>query len=159
MSTNTVEHRLRTVLLAAAAGMCVFTSLELVLAEHFESATQLIPFVLCGVGVLAILAVWVRPQRATVWALRLVMGLLLAGSALGVWEHIQGNLAFALEIRPNATSSEVWLEALTGANPLLAPGILALAGILAFAATYAHPAMLRRTTTRTEDAYGRRSAN
>jgi hypothetical protein len=36
------------------------------------------------------------------------------------------------------------VDALMGANPLLAPGILALAGVLAIAATYHHPA-LRKT--------------
>jgi hypothetical protein len=40
--------------------------------------------------------------------------------------------------------SDVWFKALRGADPLLAPGILALAGILSTAATYRHPALERR---------------
>ena len=48
---------------------------------------------------------------------------------------------FALEIQPNATTSEIVMDALRGANPLLAPGVLALAAILAIAATYYHPAL------------------
>jgi hypothetical protein len=39
------------------------------------------------------------------------------------------------------------LEALTGAAPLLAPGVLALAGVLAIAATYYHPALGRTPAT------------
>lgn len=54
-------------------------------------------------------------------------------------EHIEHNLAFELEIRPNATTGDVFFEALSGANPLLAPGILGLAAIVALAATYYHP--------------------
>jgi hypothetical protein len=48
-----------------------------------------------------------------------------------------------LEMRPSAVWSDVWFEALRGAAPLLAPGILALAAIIAIAATYEHPALVR----------------
>jgi hypothetical protein len=147
MTTNTVEQRLRTFLLVTTAGICVFTVAELWLTEHMESAIQLIPFVLCGVGLIAVLAALFRPRRGTLWTLRLVMALLIAGSLFGIWEHLEGNIGFALEIRPTATTSEVLVEALKGANPLLAPGILGLAGMLALAATYAHPALAKRRST------------
>jgi hypothetical protein len=64
---------------------------------------------------------------------------------IGIYEHIEHNLAFELEIRPNATAGQVFMEALGGASPLLAPGILALAAILAIAATYYHPAFGKQT--------------
>jgi hypothetical protein len=139
-----VERRLRTFLLVVSAGLCAGTIVELVLAEHTETAIQFVPFVLCGVGLLLVLAALLRPRRGTLLALRGVMALLAAGSLLGIYEHIEGNLAFALEIRPNAALGDIWLEALTGAAPLLAPGILALAASLAIAATYAHPLLSRR---------------
>jgi hypothetical protein len=82
------------------------------------------------------LALWVGVRRTH--------GLLVAGSLFGVYEHIEHNLAFELEIRPGAGLGDVWFEALKGASPLLAPGILVLAAILAIAATYYHPALERR---------------
>ena len=63
------------------------------------------------------------------------------GSAFGVYEHIEENIAFAREIRPVATFGDVWLEGFRGANPLLAPGLLALAAVLGFAGTYGHHAL------------------
>ena len=144
MDATTVVQRLRTFLLALAASLCAGTIVELLLAEHTETPIQLIPFVLCGVALVAVLAALVRPQRATLIGLRAVMALMIAGSCLGVFEHVQGNLGFELEIHPNATAGAVWLDALKGAAPLLAPGILALAAVIAIAATYYHPALERR---------------
>jgi hypothetical protein len=144
MSTTTIEQRLRTFLLGLAGWMCVGTIAELFLAKHYEDLVQFVPFVLCGVGLIAVVAALRRPRRATLLALRGVMGLLMAGSLLGMYEHLANNFAFELEMRPSASWSDVWFQALRGAAPLLAPGILAVAAVLAIAATYAHPALARR---------------
>ena len=145
MSTTIVEQRLRTFLLWLAGSMCVGTIVELFLAKHYEDPLQLIPFGLCGMGLIAVLAALRRPQRTQLLALRGVMSLLLLGSLLGVYEHLVNNFAFELEMRPSAIWSDVWFQALRGAAPLLAPGILAVAAVVAIAATYAHPALARRT--------------
>jgi hypothetical protein len=57
--------------------------------------------------------------------------------------HLFDNFAFEREIRPNAALVDVIINALRGVNPLLAPGILALAAALAIAATYRHPVLHR----------------
>lgn len=145
MDSATVVRRLRGFLLIVAGSICLGAPLELWLADHTESPAQLIPFALCAVGLLAVAAAFLRPSRGTLLALRLVMVLLLLGSGLGIYEHLAGNLAFAQEIRPSAELSALWPEALKGAAPLLAPGILALAALLALAATYAHPHLAQRS--------------
>jgi len=150
MQTTTVERRLRTFLLVVAGCICAGTIVELFLLEHTKTLVQLTPFVLCGVGALAVATALARPKRGTLIALRAVMGLLLLGSLFGVYEHIENNLAFELEIRPNATASDVWLETLKGDSPLLAPGALAVAACLAVAATYEHPALARRQANITQ---------
>jgi hypothetical protein len=150
MSTTTVEQRLRTFLLGLAGWMCAGTIVELFLAKHYDDPVQLIPFVLCGMGLVAVVAALLRPRRATLLALRGVMGLLIFGSLLGIYEHLASNFAFELEMRPSAVWSGVWFQALRGAAPLLAPGILAVAGVLAIAATYAHPALLIHHDTLTQ---------
>ena len=144
MRTTTVEQRLRTFLLGLAGWMCIGTIVELFLAKHTKDPMQFVPFMLCGVGLIAVAAALWRPRRGTLIALRGVMGLLMAGSLLGVYEHLAGNFTFELEMRPSAAWSDVWFQALRGAAPLLAPGILALAAMIAIAATYEHPALSRR---------------
>lgn len=142
MDNITILTRLRLFLLGLAGFMCAGTIVELLLGGHTESPTQLIPFALCALGLVAVGWALARPGRASLLGLRAVMGLLLAGSLFGVYEHLEHNLGFELEIRPGATIADVWLAALQGASPLLAPGILALAAIIAIAATYYHPALV-----------------
>jgi hypothetical protein len=141
MDAALIIERLRRFLLALAGCLCIGTTIELVLAEHTEDHIQLVPFVLCALGLIAVLMTLIRPQRLTLLALRGVMGLLILGSLFGIYEHLQSNIAFELDIRPGAVVFDVLFEALKGAAPLLAPGILALAGVLAIAATYYHPGL------------------
>lgn len=139
MSERTVEASLRRFLLVVAG--CVFagTVVELLFVGHAESLIQLVPFMLCAVGAVAVVVAFYAPRRRSLLALRGVMGLMVLGSVFGVYEHLTHNFAFELEIRPNATVSDVFWKALAGASPLIAPGILALAAVLAIAATYRHP--------------------
>lgn len=139
MSGEAIAERLRRFLLGVAAISCVGIGAELWLAEHTGEAMQLVPFVLCGLGFVASVAALLRPGRRTLLTLRLVMIPVLLGSLLGVWEHLEGNLEFAHELQPNATTGSALLEAIYGAAPLLAPASLALIAVLAMAATYYHP--------------------
>lgn len=141
MSAEAVLERLRRFLLGLAAFMSVGTIVELVLTEHWGDAVQILPFVLAGFSFLLILAVLIRPQVGTLRLLRWVMGIALAGSLFGIYEHIENNIEFAREIQPNATTMTLLWNGFAGANPLLAPGILAFTAILALAATYYHPSL------------------
>ena len=141
MNPELVNHRYRLFLFVLAGFIFIGSVVELALEGHTQVPTQWIPFVLSGLGIVAITAVLGWPNRKTIWALRGVMGLTALGSFLGMYEHLSHNIEFALEIRPNAVVSDVFFEALRGANPLLAPGILALGALLALAATYYHPAL------------------
>ncbi|MDQ1589413.1 MAG: hypothetical protein QOG71_40 [Pyrinomonadaceae bacterium] len=141
MSPADVLSRLRRFLLAFTVLLLGGALLELWLIEHTEDPVQFVPFVLCGLGMLAALAALLRPGRATVWAVRVCMALLVLGSLLGIYLHVNGNLALMREISPNATTGATLFGALGGANPLLAPGVLAVAAMLALAATYHHPAL------------------
>ena len=136
-----VLARLRIFLLVASALACAGTMVELWLTEHVGSVLQLLPFVLCTLGIGAVVLVLARPQRRTIRLLRVIMGLVALGGLFGIFEHLEHNLEFAVEIQPNASTSELIVEGLMGANPLLAPGILAGLALLAIAATYYHPAL------------------
>lgn len=140
-------RRLRVFLHLLAAVLFVGTVAELLAVEHFADRLQLIPFALCGLGLLTQLAVWKRPNRGTVAALRVVMIAIVIGSVVGAYQHVQGNLEFVREIRPNATTRQLLRGAVTGGNPLLASGALAVAASLAVAATYARSAPAPVTTS------------
>lgn len=141
MSEEAIVRRLRRVLIGLAVFMLAGTLGELLVIEHFQETEQYIPIVMCVVALIAMGAAIARPQRLTLQTLRAVMIVLGLVSLLGLYYHITGNFAFELEIRPNATLGEVFLDALGGANPLLAPGVLGIAAVMALAWTYYHPAL------------------
>jgi len=141
MSAETIVERLRQFLFIVTGVVFAVTPVELVLAKHYDTAVKWIPFVLCGLGLIVVLVAWLRPQRQTLLMLRVVMVIIALGGLLGSYEHLTGNLGFALETHAGATISDVLVNAFQGASPLLAPGILGLAATLGIAATYAHPAL------------------
>ena len=143
MSPAEVLSRLRRFLLVFSVTLLGGALLELWLIEHTQDPVQFVPFVLCGLGMFAALAALVRPQRATLWVLRGCMALVVLGSLVGVYLHVEGNYALQREISPNASGGAALFAVLGGANPLLAPGVLAVAAVLALAATYHHPAMVK----------------
>lgn len=144
MSDRSLEARYRIFLLYVTVLVLVGATLELAFTEHTEGFVQLIPFGLAGVGLLATVAVIARTTRQTLQALRAVTVVLAVGALYGIYEHVNHNLAFELEIRPTATFGDVFWEALFGASPFLAPGVLGLAALLAGAATFRHPKLERK---------------
>src|SRR5574341_367085 len=141
MTSKTVEERLRLFLLGLSGVMCLGTIVELWLTGHTKQLIQFLPFVLCGLGLAAIVAALLRPSRATLWALRLAMGVAALGSLIGAYEHITSNLEVVREVSPSLALVQALWKAAPGAAPLLAPGVLALAALVAMAATYYHPAL------------------
>jgi len=128
MSERQTLDRLQLFLRLLATGLFVGTIAELIVVGHDDDPIQFVPFLLCGLGLLALAAVWKRPGAIMVLAL---------GSLLGVCEHIEGNIAFVREIHPHAGTATLVKAALTGGAPLMAPGILAIGAAVAIAATYA----------------------
>jgi len=141
MSPEDILSRLRRFLLIFSVMLLGGAVVELWLVNHTEDPVQLIPFVLCGLGSAAALSALFRPCRATMLGLRVCMGLVAVGSLLGIYLHVESNLALQREIDPKASTGEMIWGALGGANPLLAPGVLAVAAVLAFAVTYRHTAL------------------
>lgn len=145
VSNQLILSRLRTFLLVLAAFVSLGTIVELALTEHWDGPPQILPFVLCGLSFVAIMATLLRPKRSTIWLMRWIVGITFAGSLFGIFEHIEHNFEFALEIQPNAALNELIWSAVSGANPLLAPGILAFTALLTLAASYYHPALVEAT--------------
>lgn len=135
-STAEVLLRLRKFLLLLTVSLFAGALVELWLVGHTEDVIQLVPFVLSVVGIVVSLLVFFRPSTGTVQVMRIWMAVVVLGTLLGIYFHIEGNVAFEREVDPQATTSKLFLQGLGGGNPLLAPGILAIAAVLAVAATY-----------------------
>lgn len=141
MQHTKVEAQLRRFLLAVTAFIFTGTVIELALIEHTGDTVQWIPFIASGIGLISVLAVWFAPSPKSLLTLRGVMGIAALSSLFGIYEHFITNLEFSQEIHPAYSFMENVIAALKGASPMLAPGILFLAALLAVAATYRHPVL------------------
>jgi hypothetical protein len=113
------------------------TALELWLIGHDEDVRQLVPL---GVTVPALAAlIWhaAVPGRASAAAFRLMAVLLIASGVAGIYFHYTGNREFQLELDPSLGGLALMEKILHAkAPPALAPGHMALLGLLGLAATY-----------------------
>lgn len=141
MNAQQVNARLRAFLFITAALLCVGTVIELSLTEHTDEPIQFVPFILSVLAFVCIVFVMLKPTRGTLFTLRGVMGALVLGSLVGVYEHLASNWEIVTETKPNLAANAMFWEAVRGAAPMLAPGILVLVAALAIAATYEHPAL------------------
>jgi hypothetical protein len=141
MTARQVLDRLRLFLFSLSAVLFGGTIAELIAAKHWQEPLQLVPFALCALGLVALGLAWRWPSGRTLWGARVLMVVIAAGSLLGVYEHVEGDLEFARELRPDAAGWTLWRSALTGRDPLLASGVLAVAAALTIAATYATTAL------------------
>src|SRR5215210_5595153 len=76
------------------------TAVELLLLDHDDDATQLIPLVLIASGLAAVLWNAVGRRRRSVAAVQVVMVLFIASGFLGMYFHYAANVEFQHEIDP-----------------------------------------------------------
>ena len=136
MTAAEILSRLRRFLLLLSLFLFGGALVELSLVGHTKELVQWIAFALAGAGAFTLLLVLFRLSPATVRTLRVCMFLVVLGSMFGMYEHFSGNVAFAREVQPNSTTGRLFWRGLQGGNPLLAPGVLAVAAILGLSATY-----------------------
>lgn len=146
-----MSESLRRLVLALVIVGIVGLWVELLLLRHAESATQLIPHVALGIGVISTLAVYFRPTPMTLKIFQVVMLIFLVAGALGVYLHLRGNIEFALERDSTLSGAKLIWKALRGASPALAPGALAQLGLLGLVFTYKHPSFTRAGGTQNLD--------
>jgi hypothetical protein len=109
---------------------------ELAFLDHAESATQWIPHIVLAIGLLTILAFYIRPTPVSLKVFKLVMWVFILTGVLGVYFHFAGNAEFARERRPGLSGVELIWRSLRGATPALAPGALVQLGLLGLIFVY-----------------------
>jgi hypothetical protein len=141
MNSEQSLARIRQFLLIISAGVFIMTVTELFFLSHWTETIQLLPFLLSGWGLLTLFLAYFRPGPMTINLLRWSMILIGLCSLIGIYEHMSNNLGFQMEIQPNATTWELIMATLEGANPVLAPGILMLGAAIGWTAVYQHSAL------------------
>lgn len=137
-------HVVRRILLGLLLVGILGTLTELYLLEHTEDSWQLLPLVLLGLSLGAILLWVVSPSRSTMRVFQTVMLLFLSSGVLGLYLHYRGNVEFELEIYPSLRGFALFWEALKGATPALAPATMAHLGLVGLAYSYHHPVLTER---------------
>jgi hypothetical protein len=115
----------------------VGTAAELLLLEHYEDTLQLIPFfvVAIGLGVGTWYARGASPESLK--AFRGLLALLAITGLVGLFLHFRGNIEFAKETDSSLGGRQLFWEALMGATPALAPGMMVLLAAIGHAITVA----------------------
>jgi hypothetical protein len=124
---------LRRLLLGTFVLGTIGTTAELLLLGHIEGWQQILPIVLLAVGILVLCLQALRPGRAVNTVFLFLMCLFLVAGALGVALHYQGNAEFEREMYPEMAGLELVQKTMTGATPVLAPGTMALLGLVGIA--------------------------
>jgi hypothetical protein len=135
-----LRRALLVILLIGIVGMVA----ELLMLKHTEGFWQLAPVGLL-VAALPIL-VWLRVSRSipSLRVLQLLMGIYLVSGVAGVLLHYQGNSVYEMEAMPGVGGWDLFLRAVLGASPTLAPGTMILLGLIGLAYTFRYPAIRRR---------------
>jgi hypothetical protein len=124
---------LRRLLLLTLVTGILGTAAELLLLGHIDGWQQIIPLVLLGGSLVLLLVELVKRTRATEGLLLAMMGLFLISGPVGVAMHFQGNVEFEREMYPEMGGFELVQKTMTGATPVLAPGTMALLGLVGIA--------------------------
>lgn len=114
---------------------------ELLLLGHFEDRPQWIPLTLLPLGLVWGGVMVAITRRWSVWVFRVLMVAFVAAGFVGQYLHYRGNVAFELEMYPSLEGLDLFWEAIRGATPTLAPGTMAVLGVIGLLCTYRHPAL------------------
>lgn len=143
-ASSLLRRGLLVLLLIGAVGLVG----ELVLLEHYEDQTQLIPFGLLVATMMATGWHWWAYDRRSLRVFQAVMLLLIIAGPVGIYLHVSGNYEMEREFDPSLLGLDLWMEVIRGEAPSLAPGTLVQFGLLGLLYAYRHPLLSSTDTTR-----------
>ena len=101
--------------------------LELVLFRHYKSFWQLFPLISLMLGLVSLTI----PSRSVI-LVKFFYSITILSGVLGVFLHLKSNWAFELEMYAEIATGELMVRSLSGALPVLAPGVLIPVGLMGF---------------------------
>ena len=138
---NPTVRAIRILLLALCGFGVVGSSVELLLLGHTEDVWQLLPLILMGLSLVAMVWLAIDERPVSVRVFQIMMLLSVVSGLIGVYLHYRGNVEFELEMYPGLSGMGLFWEALKGATPSLAPGTMLVLGLLGLLFTFRHPAL------------------
>ncbi|MEO7408888.1 MAG: hypothetical protein ABIZ92_17935 [Vicinamibacterales bacterium] len=138
---------IRRLLIAILLIGMIGTAVELLLLDHDEDVTQLIPLMLIVAGIAVVLWNAVGRARVSVVAVQIVMVLFVASGLLGMYFHYAASVEFQHEMDPALSGRALWWKVLRAkAPPALAPGTMIQLGLIGLACAYRQPAVSLRNS-------------
>jgi hypothetical protein len=135
-SIRIIRRMLGLVLWLSLAG----TAIDLLLLDHIESWTQLIPLVVLALAASTLLWSALGGGAPAIRAFQLVMLLLILSGGLGMFLHYRGNVEFQTEIDPAIEGTALfWKVIRAKAPPALAPFAMVQLGLIGLAYAFRHP--------------------
>ncbi len=140
-SAATTLAAIRRLLLGVLAFGLAGTTTDLLLIGHYEDTWQFIPFAMIALALTATAALALTnlstPRPTALYVFRTVMVLLILTGAAGTVLHYRANMEFKLEMDPTLGGFALFSSVVRAkAPPAMAPGTLALLGLLGLTAGY-----------------------
>ncbi len=142
--SQTLLANLRTFLLALFLFGALGAGAELLLLGHTEDAWQWAPLALILCSLIVLLGYAVLRRRVLLAGFQIIMLLFVVSGIVGSVLHYQAKVEFKLEMQPELSGWQLFLEVMQGATvpPVLAPGMMAQLGLLGLAYCYRHPVLI-----------------
>ena len=146
-----VTGLLRRCVLALAAFGVIGAALDLGLSRHWQTAIQLVPWAALGGIAIALALIAVRPTGRALRIARVLLVVVAASAALGIYQHVAANYAtapldfrFADRWEQMSVPARLWAAGsqAVGPSPTLVPGLLAYLALMTWLATLHHPAFI-----------------
>jgi len=127
----TLLDNIRNLLLYLCALGLLGTGVELLLMEHTEEFTQLIPLIVIGIGLVSIIAHKILNSKGSLLFIKSIMLVTAISGFAGMIFHFNSNMEFAIELSPELSGFDLFLKTIKGTTPpTLAPGNMTLLGCL-----------------------------
>jgi hypothetical protein len=128
--------RLRRLVAGLAVLGLLGIAVELWLIEHVESASQLVPVVVLPIAAALLVPIAMGMEPPNAWVLRGTLVGVVAAGLFGVALHVYESWEFQAEVDPSlGAAARAWAALRAQSPPSLAPGQIALLGLLGLAAT------------------------
>lgn len=122
------------------------TTIELLLLGHTEHLDQWIPLLVAAVALLMSIVAIVRPTAITIRSFQVVLLIMAASGALGMYYHFRANMEFQLEMDAALQGWALFRKAIVAKSPpALAPGSMTQLALIGLAYTFRHPALRRNS--------------
>ena len=127
--------QLRRIVAALVAFGLLGIAAELVLIDHIENPSQLVPVIVLPVAAVLLVPIAVGAVPWNVVALRGVLALVVLAGIAGVGLHLYESWQFQAEVDPSQRGvARAWAALRAQSPPSFAPGQIALLGLLGLAA-------------------------